>query len=149
MSKWQKDSKYTNVLPINKKDYKQTLKNYKLTALLPIGAKVFERIIYNISFEYLIENNLITDNQCSFKPGDSCINQLLSITHDIYKSFNDGFEVKGMFRNITKSFKYNKGFFRFKKTENGIKRAIFILGKYYSRGTPRFKFRTFVLSYLN
>lgn len=86
--------------------------------------------------EVFIENNLITNNQYRFKPGDSCINQHLSITHDIYKSFNDGFEVKGMFRNITKSFKCNKAFFRFKKTENGIKRAIFILARI-TAGVPQ------------
>ena len=32
--------------------------------------------------------------------------------------------------NIGKAFKYNKRFLRFKKTESGTKRAIFILGKY-------------------
>ena len=31
-------------------------------------------------FEFLTENNLISDNQSGFKPGDLCINQLLSIT---------------------------------------------------------------------
>ena len=59
--------------------------------------KIFERIIYNTVFKYLIESSLITENQSGFKPGDSGINQLLSITHDIYKSFDDGFEVKDMF----------------------------------------------------
>ena len=30
--------------------------------------------------------------QSGFKPGDSCINQLLAITHNIYKSLDDGLE---------------------------------------------------------
>ena len=34
-------------------------------------------------FEFFIENNLIPKNQSGFRRGDSCINQLLSITHDI------------------------------------------------------------------
>ena len=33
-----------------------------------------------------------------------CINQLLSITHDIYQSFQNGFEVRGVFLNISKAF---------------------------------------------
>ena len=37
-------------------------------------------------------------------PGDSCINQLLSITHDIYQSFDDGFEVRGVFLDISTTF---------------------------------------------
>ena len=31
-----------------------------------------------------IENDLISPNQSEFKQGDSPINQLLSLTHDIY-----------------------------------------------------------------
>ena len=43
-------------------------------------------------------------NQSGFKPGDSCINQLLSITHNIYKSFDDGYEVRRAFLDISKAF---------------------------------------------
>ena len=39
-------------------------------------------------FGFFLEKGLISVNQWGFKPGDSCINQLLSITHDIYKSFD-------------------------------------------------------------
>ena len=55
-------------------------------------------------YEYFIENELISSSQSGFKPGDSCINQLLSITHDIYQSFDDGFEVRGVFLDISKAF---------------------------------------------
>ena len=55
-------------------------------------------------FEFFIQNNLITPNQSGFKTGDSCINQLISITHKIYKSFDDGYEVRGVFLDISKAF---------------------------------------------
>ena len=55
-------------------------------------------------FSFFIENGLISQNQSGFKPGDSCINQLLSITHEIYKSFDDGWEVRGVFLDISKAF---------------------------------------------
>ena len=55
-------------------------------------------------FEFFIQNNLITPNQSGFKTGDSCINQLISITHEIYKSFDDGYEVRGVFLDILKAF---------------------------------------------
>ena len=82
------------VFPVHKKS------DYQPVSLLPICGKVFERLIYNNLFEYFIENNLISPNQSGFKPGDSCINQLISITHKIYQSFDDGFEVRGVFLNI-------------------------------------------------
>ena len=55
-------------------------------------------------YEFLTENNLISPNQSGFKPGYSCTNQLLSITHEIYKSFDDGLEVRDIFLDISKAF---------------------------------------------
>ena len=70
----------------------------------PIFGKFFERIIYNNIFEYLTTNKLISDNQSGFKPGDSCVNQLLSITHEIYHSLDNGLEVRGVSLDISKAF---------------------------------------------
>ena len=99
-SEWKK----ANVVPIHKKNDKQCVKNYRPASLLPICSKVLERIIYNTIFTYFIENNLISENQSGFKPGDSCINQLLAITHEIFSSFDDNFEVRGVFLDISKAF---------------------------------------------
>ena len=55
-------------------------------------------------FSFFIENDLISQNQSSLKPTDSCINHLLSITYEIYKSFDDGWEVRGIFLDISKVF---------------------------------------------
>ena len=46
--------------------------------------------------------NLLVPNQSGFKPGDSCVNQPLSTTHEIYSSFDDGFEVRSVFLAISK-----------------------------------------------
>ena len=53
---------------------------------------------------FCIENDLISQNQPGFKPDDSCINQFLSTTHETYKSFDDGREVRGVFLDISKAF---------------------------------------------
>ena len=95
--------------------------NYRTVSLLPICAKIFKRIIYNIIFEYVIKNNLIKENQSGFKPEDFCINQLLSITHGIYNCFDDCFEVKGVFFDISKVLRkvYYEGLI-YKLKQNGI-----------------------------
>ena len=49
------DEHFPSEVPILKKDDKQILKNYRSVSVLPICAKIFQRIIYNIIFEYLIE----------------------------------------------------------------------------------------------
>ena len=113
--------KKANVVPIHKKCDKQTLKNYRPVSLLPICGKIFERLIYNEMFGFFLDKGLISANQSGFKPGDSCINQLLSITHNIYKSFDNGFEVRGVFLDISKAFDevWHYGLI-FKLQENGI-----------------------------
>ena len=72
-------------------------------------------------FGFFLDKGLILANQSGFKPRDSCINQLLSITHNIYKSFDDGYEVRGIFLNILKAFDkvWHDGLI-FNPQENGI-----------------------------
>ena len=55
-------------------------------------------------FRFFLDNTLITMNQPGFKPGDPCINQLLSIIHEIYNCFYDGLEVRSIFLDIFKAF---------------------------------------------
>ena len=60
--------------------------------------------MFNEIFNFFLANNLLAPNQSGFKPGDSCINQLLPINHEIYSSFHDGPEVRGVFLDISKAF---------------------------------------------
>ena len=60
--------------------------------------------MFNGIFNFFFENKLISLNQSSFKTGNSCINQLLSITHEIYKYFGEGLEVKSVFLDVSKGF---------------------------------------------
>ena len=99
-SEWKK----ANVVSVHKKSDMQSLKHYRPISLLPIFGKILERIIYNNIFEYLTTNKLISDNQVGFKPSDSCVNQLLSITHDTYHSLDSDLEVRGVFLDISKRF---------------------------------------------
>ena len=116
-SEWKK----RNVIPIHKKDDKQCLSNYRPVSLLPICERFFERLIFNEMFKFFIESELISPNQSGFKPGDSCTNQQLTITHEIYKSFDEGLEVRGVFLDISKAFDkvWHEGLI-FKLKQNGI-----------------------------
>ena len=54
----------------------------------------------------MINNRSSVMRQFMFRPGDSCVQQLLSITNDIYKSFdaNPSLEVRGIFLYMSKAF---------------------------------------------
>ena len=98
------DWKKSNIVPIHKKERKNLIKNYRRISLLPVFSKVFERIILNSLFNFFLENKLFT--QSGFLPGDSCIAQLLFITHKIYKSFDckPSVDERGTFSGISKAF---------------------------------------------
>ena len=86
--------KETNVVSaFNKKKNKKKVKNYCPISLLPVSSKIFERLLYGSMFKFFTENSLISQNQSGFKSGDSCTNQLLSIMHQINKSFDGGHDV--------------------------------------------------------
>ena len=60
--------------------------------------------MFNEMLQFFIEKNLISSNKSGFKPGVSCINQLLSITDELYSSFDDGLEIRSVFLYISKAF---------------------------------------------
>ena len=101
-SQWKK----ANVTPINKNGEKKLIKNYRPISVLPVSGKLFEKLIYNVLYKYLDDNNLLNINQSGFRSGDSCTNQLVSITHKIFQSFdaNPPLEVRGVFLDISKAF---------------------------------------------
>ena len=47
---------------------------------------------------------MVSSNQPGFRPADSCLHQLIAITHEIYKSFDDGHEVRGVYLDISNAF---------------------------------------------
>ena len=55
-------------------------------------------------YKHISDNNLLSPNQSSFRTGDSCINQLLSIACDIFYCFDEGTETRAIFLNISKAF---------------------------------------------
>ena len=62
--------------------------------------------MFNSLLKYLDDNNLLNSNQSGFWPGDSCVHQLLSITHEIYKAFdaNPSLDVRDVFLGLSKAF---------------------------------------------
>ena len=62
--------------------------------------------MFNSLIEYLEKNNLLNPHHFKFRHGNSCVHQLLSITFDIYKSFdaNPSLEVRGIFLDMSKVF---------------------------------------------
>ena len=110
-----------NIVPVFKKRYKQIYTNYWPVSLLPIFGKILEGLILEEMFAFFIDNKLIAANQSGLKTGDSCIKQLIAITHKICQSFDEAYEVRGVFLDISKAFDkaWHEGRI-FKLEQNGI-----------------------------
>ena len=96
--------KRANVQPILKKNIRQIKSNYRPLSPLPICGKISEKIIFDQVFSFLNVNKLISKNQSGFRPGDSTIYQLISITSNIFDSFEKYDEIRALFIDISKAF---------------------------------------------
>ena len=75
-----------------------------VVSLLHICGKIFERLIYNVMYDFLTENNLLSSNQSGFTSDDSCTKELLSINHKSLNAFDKELEVFEIFLDISKTF---------------------------------------------
>ena len=83
-----------------------------------------------------MEERLLNPNQSGFRQSDSCINQLLAITHEIFEAFNCNptLEVRSVFLDISKAFdKVWHEDLLFKLRSMGISNELYnLLGNYLS-----------------
>ena len=100
------DCKKSSVVLIHKEHLKNVIKNYQPISLLLILSRIFERLVFNSLFNCFMQNKLFTHCQSGFIPGNSCVAQLFSVTHEIFKSFdcNPPTDMKGTFFDIFKAF---------------------------------------------
>ena len=119
---------------MHEKNDKQLVGNYWPISLWPIFGKFFWKIFFNNIYHFLLEEILLNPNQSGFHPPDSCINQLVAITHEIIEVFdcNPTLEVRSVFLDISKAFEkmWHEGFL-YKLRSMGILGELYnLLGNY-------------------
>lgn len=121
-SKFPSAWKQANVTPIFKKGDPSLPSNYRPVSLLSCIGKVMERCIHNYMYNFFISNNLLTSHQSGFIKGDSTVNQLVYLYHDICNALDEGKEVRAVFCDISKAFDrvWHKGLL-FKLSTFGIR----------------------------
>ena len=72
-----------NVLPIYKKGDQSVFSNYCPVSLLPVSAKVCEKVVFKCLFNYHRDNHIKSVHQSGFIPGDFTMNQLVFL-HDLF-----------------------------------------------------------------
>ena len=91
--------KMSNVCPVHKKRIKKF--SQKLSS-----SKIFGKVIFESLYGYIMENKLLSVCQSGFQKGDSCVSQLIKITHDIFKSLdsNQMIGTRSIFLDMSKAF---------------------------------------------
>ena len=98
--------KCVNIVPVHKKNEKNRRSYYRPISLLPIFGKILEKLMHDSLYSHLVSCELLNPNQSGFRPGDSTINQLICITHTIFKAFdcNPPLDVRSVCLDISKAF---------------------------------------------
>ena len=86
----------SNVALVIQKSDKELLTNYCSILILAIIDKSFEILLCTQMFEFFNRNKSISEDQSGLKPVDYFINQLLSITHENYKSFGNCIDLRAV-----------------------------------------------------
>jgi hypothetical protein len=114
--------KISNICPVYKnKGEKSEKSNYRPITLLSCMSKILEKLIYKSIYEYCVSNELLISENSGFKRNDSTVNQIIAITHNIYKSLDSGKDVCAIFLDVSKAFdkKWHEGLI-FKLRQFGI-----------------------------
>ena len=65
-----------------------------------------EKLMFNSFFKFIDTTNILSVHQSKFRPGDSCVHQIISIVHEIYNAFdaNASLEVRDVYLDISTAF---------------------------------------------
>ena len=95
---------------------------YRPISILSALSKVFERIVYKRIYTHLSEHSLLTEKQSGYRQHHSTEQQLQYLTHNMYKSLDDGHIFTAVYLDIAKYFDkiWHEGLLHKCKNEFGL-----------------------------
>ena len=96
--------KIARVIPLLKSGDCEQLSNYRPISIIPIIAKVFEKLLFKQLFDYFNEKKIFTNSQFGFRKGRSTITALNELLLSILQGFENGEYVACTICDLTKAF---------------------------------------------
>ena len=115
--------KEANIKPIFKnKGTPSDYTCYRPISILSALSKVFEKIKYKHVYNHFTEHSLLSDKQSGYRQSHSTEQQLLYLTHNLYKSLDSGHDFTAIYLDISKYFDkiWHKGLLHKCKNDFGI-----------------------------
>ena len=96
--------KLARVVPIFKSGDPSLLTNYRPISVLSFFSKILEKIVYNIVFDFLCENEMLYDYQFGFRSKHSTQQALITFVDNVTKSLDGSNIVISLFIDLKKAF---------------------------------------------
>ena len=103
-SKFPDSWKKATVTPLPKGGDKSDVNNFRPISILPLPAKLMEKVLHKQLLEYLIEENLLSDNQDGFRPKRCTQDSIEKLTNNIYTALNKEKCTTAIFLDFRKAF---------------------------------------------
>ena len=81
--------KIASIIPLHKGGARTEPTNYRPISLLPVFAKLFEKVIKHRLITFLDGNNIITDNQFGFRKSHSTELAVIDIQNSLLHNLDD------------------------------------------------------------
>ena len=94
--------KRANIVPIFKKGDKKAPENYRSVSLLPLFAKVLEKVVYDELLRHV--SPVLSEAQHGFLPHRSCITNLATFLHHAWSSISDGLQTDTVYTDFSAAF---------------------------------------------
>ena len=96
--------KIARVAPVHKKGPADDQSNYRPISVLPVVARLFEKLVYDQMYTFLNDNNLLYSKQSGFRSMHSVLSCLLKCTNDWYLDIDKGNFTSVTFIDLKKAF---------------------------------------------
>ena len=96
--------KIARVMPIFKSGDPLEIKNYRPISVLNVFSKLFEKVMYDRTIDFLNKNNILYNLQFGFRKGYNTANALVYLVDKIITSLENGENIIGTFIDLSKAF---------------------------------------------
>ena len=94
--------KSANIIPIFKKGDKKAAGNYRSISLLPLFAKILEKVVYDQLFRHVAP--VLCNAQHGFVPGRSCTSNLAVFLTSAWEAMSEGYQMDAIYTDFSAAF---------------------------------------------